>query len=40
MSKIIRVCSEKNDKLENFAVTKGMIAIIFNDEAWQWNESE
>ena len=33
MNKIIRVCSEKNDKLENFALTKGVIAIVFNDEA-------
>ena len=33
MSKIIRVCSEKNDKLENFALIKGLIAIIFNNEA-------
>ena len=29
---IVRVCAEKNKKLENVAILKGVIAIVFNEQ--------
>ena len=32
MKKIIRICAEKNSKLETLAITKGIIIITFNEK--------